>query len=552
MTNKFKIEKFTIRECIKFNFIIPCYQRPYAWQAEQINTLFDDIEKSLTKQNHLYLGGIITSDDRNRVELVDGQQHLTTLWLILYVLGDCQLNLSFEIRDNLNQFFKNKDKNILKDLSDDNIKNALDIINHKLKTFNDKEKLKDFIYNNIILIKNTCPENMELEKLFVTLNNTGRQLEKTDILKAKLLAKLNKNSEEIQKYAEYWEKCEKMDQLITKQDPDTDSQPDEPILNFAQLLLHTYRLFLCQHQKDDFNIPLDTKHLLEIFSYLTNSNDENKIKAFFDLLWHVREIFDRHIICWITNENDERILSIRQYNDNQCQDTKSLVMLQSVLYFTDDSNTRYWLTPYLGKLIQQQEKQENFDNLAFLEQLDNRLSLPRLFGNNDNKETQKSLSWDILNGKDIAINQQQIENIQQYLMQNKGAGFAHYIFQKLEYILWKNPNAKSNIENYRITAKNSIEHIYPQTPKDNQLLNEQYLHSFGNLTLLTQSRNSSYTNDDFSDKKHKYEQHLKQYGKPESLKSSYIFCYEKWGEEEIAQHQKSMIDKIIQYYQQSR
>lgn len=77
----------------KADFLIPDYQRPYAWSEEECQTLWEDIfdfaipEGDATKFNseeEYYLGPIVTfKNDNNKLEVIDGQQRLTTLMLLL-------------------------------------------------------------------------------------------------------------------------------------------------------------------------------------------------------------------------------------------------------------------------------------------------------------------------------------------------------------------------------------------------------------------------------------------------------------------------------------
>lgn len=71
---------------IKFN--IPDYQRNYSWSEENIETLINDIQ---TESEGYYLGNIIfttNKDDKNTVDIVDGQQRFTTISLIFLSLYD--------------------------------------------------------------------------------------------------------------------------------------------------------------------------------------------------------------------------------------------------------------------------------------------------------------------------------------------------------------------------------------------------------------------------------------------------------------------------------
>ena len=71
-------------------FIIPEYQRPYAWSDDEIIPLFDDlwefsIERTTSKSAKTYFLGSIVSfeNDQGEKEIIDGQQRITSLFLLL-------------------------------------------------------------------------------------------------------------------------------------------------------------------------------------------------------------------------------------------------------------------------------------------------------------------------------------------------------------------------------------------------------------------------------------------------------------------------------------
>ena len=78
----------------KADFLIPDYQRPYAWEDKECQTLWDDIfafafpdddyEKFDGSKDEYFLGPIVTfRNDNGKLEVIDGQQRLTTLMLLL-------------------------------------------------------------------------------------------------------------------------------------------------------------------------------------------------------------------------------------------------------------------------------------------------------------------------------------------------------------------------------------------------------------------------------------------------------------------------------------
>ena len=95
--SKLNIDQQTIKELFsnkRSDFLIPDYQRPYAWEETECQTLWDDIftfafpenDYSLfnSDEDEYFLGPIVTfKNDQGRLEIIDGQQRLTTLMLLL-------------------------------------------------------------------------------------------------------------------------------------------------------------------------------------------------------------------------------------------------------------------------------------------------------------------------------------------------------------------------------------------------------------------------------------------------------------------------------------
>ena len=66
-------------------YIIPLYQRAYAWEDKQLIQLIEDINDIADDMNY-YIGTLIVSRQDNLFEVVDGQQRLTSLYLLLNCL----------------------------------------------------------------------------------------------------------------------------------------------------------------------------------------------------------------------------------------------------------------------------------------------------------------------------------------------------------------------------------------------------------------------------------------------------------------------------------
>lgn len=322
-----------------------------------------------------------------------------------------------------------------------------------------------------------------------------------------------------------------------------------PIINFSQLLLHTYRIFLLEQGKEDFEPPFHVKNLLEIFKSLPEESSKT-VKAFFHCLWRVRYVFDKEVAKWVVDEDKEENLTLTSVNKHDRDETRYFnrspiermegsLMLQSVRYFTGNYNTQIWLTPFLHRLLLSES------TLASLEDIDNRLSL---LPDKEDKQT----TWELIK---YPIQPKGNFDIQAYLRGAHGTRFRHYWFQKLEYILWKYWDGEKNdkFNKFRITSKNSVEHVYPQNPEYGDRLPDEVMDAFGNLALLNVSQNSSYSHQDVKKKKTDFENKSSY----DSLKLAKIYALidykadKPWQRNLIEKHQEEMIDLINQHYQKT-
>ena len=87
----------SVEEIFEGEFIVPHFQRPYSWDKEQCNKLWEDIESffkdsSDEKGGYYYLGNLVlypaSQEERKKWEIIDGQQRLTTLLLLVKCLLD--------------------------------------------------------------------------------------------------------------------------------------------------------------------------------------------------------------------------------------------------------------------------------------------------------------------------------------------------------------------------------------------------------------------------------------------------------------------------------
>lgn len=326
------------------------------------------------------------------------------------------------------------------------------------------------------------------------------------------------------------------------------------IITFSMLLQHVLRIYLQQSTmtRHEDIAKISDKDLLFIFKkyWLDEKLEENDVKEFFELLWEVRYQFDKHVIKWIlVEEEKQHAIRRMRVNYNTKQDTQYLqrdtadaspdfALLQSMLYHSQQMTTQYWLTPLLKFLL---ENQSDDANLLYLQHLDNHLLCSRV----DEPliiRTHRFLQnlWH----KEVLIDAKESLG-QKY---ENGTQYPHYWFYKLEYVLYLKLKRKNSplVDNFRMTSKNSVEHVTPQNPEQKQdEIPAEILHNFGNLALVTKSINSEMSNKGFSIKKVEFEHRYK--GKGVSLKLEDIFAKTQWKEDEIKVHQQQMIDDFNVY-----
>ncbi|MCI6317554.1 MAG: DUF262 domain-containing protein [Spirochaetia bacterium] len=203
-------------------YIIPLYQRPYAWKYKEILQLIEDIEDVDEKQNY-YIGSLIVARQNDFFEVIDGQQRLTTLFILLNVLG-CKTtkSLSFACREKSNYTLHNIEQILSenKDLIDyekiqSNIENGINIIKTELKKRTEQE-LTSFMnkLKSVILYRIEVPEHTDLNRYFEIMNTRGEQLEQHDILKASLMSNLGDNPKAQDIFSTIWEACSDMDGYV--------------------------------------------------------------------------------------------------------------------------------------------------------------------------------------------------------------------------------------------------------------------------------------------------------------------------------------------------
>jgi len=202
------------------HYIIPLYQRDYAWEEKQIVQLIEDINDVIPGENY-YIGSLVVANHNGLYEVVDGQQRLTTLFLLLSFLGLNEGNqdaLTFSCRKKSNYTLQHIES-ILADQRDkydadhlqQNILSGLKIIKENLKKFSEDKK-NEFVQKlkNVVIYRIEVPDHTDLNHYFEIMNTRGEQLEQSDVLKARLMSELQGNKKDQQAFSIIWDACRDM------------------------------------------------------------------------------------------------------------------------------------------------------------------------------------------------------------------------------------------------------------------------------------------------------------------------------------------------------
>ncbi|MCX8143092.1 MAG: DUF262 domain-containing protein [Bacteroidia bacterium] len=135
-----KIEDLFKRESVS-KIVVPPYQRAYSWEEKQLMEFINDIKEYAQKDKNYYLGHFIFEENKNNVlEVIDGQQRITTIILFLII---CKHKL------NTNEFdlYINKFETVNYDQENFNI------IKEQIFKLNSNEEIKNFLEKKINEIK---------------------------------------------------------------------------------------------------------------------------------------------------------------------------------------------------------------------------------------------------------------------------------------------------------------------------------------------------------------------------------------------------------------
>lgn len=239
MNNDLPLRELSIREIFNgtpaISYEIPIYQRNYAWESDEIAALVSDVRDACRLGKETYFIGTLVSYERgdNRYEVIDGQQRLTTLYLLLKVLGEPVGNkLTYRARERSNHTIAHLSV-MDKDKADTGIQQGYDNATHAIKEIESEQQKKSFaayLLDHVHIIHYNVPKDVDLNHYFEVMNSRGEQLEKHEIVKAKLIAYLDDS--ERGKFASIWQACSDMSVYVQMRYPQAESVFGSKLDNF--------------------------------------------------------------------------------------------------------------------------------------------------------------------------------------------------------------------------------------------------------------------------------------------------------------------------------
>ena len=575
MATEIKCEKKVIREIFNMWYCIPDYQRAYVWDTDQVRDLLDDTISAYreNKEAQYFLGSMvlkINEKSENNVsyteyELLDGQQRITTVFLILACMRDMLtdypqyqnslagfvyqaedailqqpermriiFNIRSDVRDFVNEHIKPlhgtcddallKEKMQAKDvnISIRNMANAM-LVAHEFLEENKSDIIGYLSYflNKVLMIYVATEELQDAFQLFTVLNNRGVKLSSSDILKAENLKELS--AADRTSWATRWEEME------------TYFGED-----FDKFLSHIRTILIKKKQ---------TTTLLKEFDEFVYSNQEydrtqKKYVPRTPILRRGRDTFELLYSYYHTYQE--------VFDTDHSVVTGDYEITNYLKLMETGFGADYWIAPVLD--YYRKYRRRGF--VAFLKALDRKLSAdwitaatPTVRMENVNailREIEASQdSAALLQSKTFTINKSDFERVINGDIY--GRSFAKYLLLKLD-LIYRGSSTPMIPQ-----AIASIEHILPRNPSaDSQWVKdfsaaerEEWTNKLGNLVLISRRKNTSQGNRDYVEKKEKYfEKNIEMF--PNSIR---IYQnYPEWKLSDLKKNHSDVVTELLNVY----
>jgi len=537
VTPKIESQDLSVSALFKDFYSVPDFQREYVWQREQVERLLQDLydefydeEGRILSGPEYFLGSIVAcKGDDGTFQLIDGQQRMTTLYLILCVMRDMLRDSSsppskvldsqiadaatdprtYEEVDRFRVTLQYEDSEGVLDriasgdtphreiaettASVRNILSACQEIREFLTTNlnTDPKPLREFhgvLTTRVKLIRIVTPTIANALKVFETINDRGVGLNAMDLLKNLLF--MRTASKDYPRLKDRWKKL--VDTL--------DGCGEKP--------LRFLRYYIMAHYEIDYHRGLREDEIYDWFvTHATDSGIDADPLDFLERLIACAEAHANFLGCKDARGNDNRYL-------------RNLALLggalrQQYILLMAARNLPPELFDQLCRVIENlffcyiitREPTKTFERnfarwSADLRSVDDAEGLDAFIAKYFIKDMESRADR-----FDFAFRELTQDRIQQYRMRYILAKLTQYIEEQA----WGNP-AHGHLDHY-ITKKVEIEHILPSNPRhdvreafDKPDEYNEYAGRMGNLTLLEKTINSSVSNGSFIEKAPGYRQ----------------------------------------------
>lgn len=558
----------------KSDFLIPDYQRPYAWEDTECQTLWEDIfnfafpdndySKFDSNSDEYFLGPIVTfKNDSNKMEVIDGQQRLTTLMLLLRAFyekfGMMQDENSKKTRENLEKCiwktdeFGTPDKSKLKidsEVATDNDKdeflNILKLgsatddmkskyaINYRFFQKQINEFLQKFpsyfsylptrILNNCILLPIEAESQDTALRIFSTLNDRGLPLSDADIFKAQFYKYYTKKGEK-DDFIKRWKALEELSDKIFH--PITGTPMDELFTRYM------YYERACQKNKSSTTEALRKFYEKDSYTLLKNDNTLNNLEALADF-WND-----------VSNQDKERF-------------SEEVLRRLYVLNYAPNGMWYYFTSVYFMQNKDDKGLLDNSKFCAFLTKITAFIWTYAIThpGVNALRTPVYAEMVNLIEGKNIDFTEYKFDSDTVKSM------FNNYVFTngrpitKSMLTWWAFNDDKQPLLSLETVFE--IEHIYARKRQENEhsLSDSNQLESLGNKVLLEKKINIRASDYRFEDKKKYYEGFTNdkgQYKEGTKVLELQNFAKNKndYNESDINNRHDEIIDTFIQFLGQN-
>lgn len=577
-------------------YVIPIYQRNYAWTKDEIEQLLNDInDVSEDFKGKYYLGSLIVNQlGANVFEVIDGQQRLTTLYLLLSFLNNDSVDknsLRFEAREKSNKTLQ--DINSIKDSENELEKEpwySTEIIEgySVIKKYF-KAKKESFVreFENklsaITLIRTQVPKDIDLNHYFEIMNTRGEQLELHEIVKAKIIGAIDDRKDKMIA-ATIWDACAQMDKYVQMcfsvdmRDKFFDKRTWD---NFLCTEFCSFRDFFTEEtftveKKFTLREKLTAQDSI-VRKDAEKDDEENErfesIITFPNFILQVNEAINFSETDNDAGLDDKRFIECLK--DHWRSNDKALNFIYSLLKY------RYLFDRYIIKReYVGQYKVEGKWSLQKLEMYEDsknqrkpsyKATLCANDGDNeddDNKQLRllqsclritytspKTMHWiaRVLSAANKGENGKSIISLLERYCCKKivdsdylnctGFGIDRIVFTYLDYVLYRdNP---SEFQDFQFQFRTSIEHFFPQHPINGlNDVDEKNRDSFGNLALITVSANSKFSNLLPKVKVEQYKDVISQSPKLKRMNDLLNKSNREWNDDLVAKHNDMMLELL--------